>query len=105
MRTVNRWSAMPTNDRSEAGVLKKMIEDAGFQDAEVRDYSENIRPMVRLFFVLAIIPYLFIRVLGLHRYFINTVGGVAGYRGCGRWRYVAITATKPGGPLEVGKDK
>lgn len=105
MRTVNHWSAMPTNDRSEAGVFKQMLEDAGFEDVEVRDYSENIRPMVRLFFVLAIIPYLFIRALGLDRYFINTIGGVAGYRGRGRWRYVVITATKPGGPLEVGKAK
>lgn len=100
MRKINHYAAMPTNDRSHPGVFKDMLENAGFEDVVVRDFSENIRPMARLLFVLAIIPYILVRLLGLERYFINTIAGVKSYRGRGHWRYVAITATKPGGPLE-----
>jgi SAM-dependent methyltransferase len=103
MRKINQYAAMPTNDRSHPGVFKGMLEDAGFVDVVVRDYSQNIKPMARLFFVLAIVPYLFVHLFGLERYFINTIAGVESYRGYGRWRYVAITATKPGGPLELAK--
>ncbi|KAK3320366.1 S-adenosyl-L-methionine-dependent methyltransferase [Cercophora scortea] len=103
MRKINRYAAMPTNDLSHPGVFEQMLRDAGFEDIVVRDFSENIRPMTRLFFVVAIIPYLLIRLLGLERFFINTVAGVESYRGHGRWRFVAITASKPGGPLDLGK--
>lgn len=105
MRKINQYAAMPTNDRSHPGVFKGMLEDAGFVDVVVRDYSQNIRPMARLFFILAIVPYFFVRLLRLERYFINTIAGVESYRGEGRWRYVAITATKPGGPLEPSKSR
>ena len=105
MRKINQYAAMPTNDRSHPGVFKDMLEDAGFEDVVVRDFSENIRPMARLFYVLAIIPYILVRLLGLERHFINTIAGVESFRGRGRWRYVAITATKPGGPLEPVKSR
>jgi len=105
MRKINKFAAMPTNDRSHPGVFETMLEEAGFEDIVVRDFSENIRPMTRLFFILGIIPYFLVRFLGLERCFINTVAGVESYRGRERWRYVVITATKPGGPLEVGKTR
>jgi ubiquinone/menaquinone biosynthesis C-methylase UbiE len=103
MRKINEYAAMPTNARSHPGVFKQMLEDANFVDVVVRDYSENIRPMTRLFFLIAVIPYFFIRLFGLERHLINTVAGVESYRGYGYWRYVAISATKPGGPVEAAK--
>ncbi|KAI0387192.1 S-adenosyl-L-methionine-dependent methyltransferase [Hypomontagnella monticulosa] len=105
MVKVNEYAAMPTNAVSHPGVFKQMLEDAGFEDIVVRDYSENIRPMTRIFYLLAIIPYFFIRLLRLERYFINTVAGVGSYRGRDHWHYVAISATKPGGPVEPSKSK
>ncbi|KAK4182519.1 S-adenosyl-L-methionine-dependent methyltransferase [Podospora australis] len=105
MRKINQYAAMPTNDRSQPGVFQQMLEGAGFEDVVVHDLSENIKPMTRLFFVLAIVPYLFIRLFKLERYFINTVAGVESYRGHGRWRYVAVSATKPGGQIEAAKNK
>ena len=103
MRKINKYAAMPTYDKSHPGVFKKMLEDAGFEDVIVRDLSENVRPMARLFFALGIIPFLFIRLFGLERFFINTVAGVEMYRGRDRWRFVGISATKPGGPLDVDR--
>ncbi|KAI2624882.1 S-adenosyl-L-methionine-dependent methyltransferase [Hypoxylon sp. NC1633] len=105
MVKVNKYAAMPTNAISHPGVFRHMLEDAGFEDIVVRDYSENIRPMTRLFFLLAIVPYFFIRMLGLERYFINTVAGVGSYRGRRHWHYVALSATKPGGSIEASKSK
>ncbi|KAK4661308.1 uncharacterized protein QC763_703470 [Podospora pseudopauciseta] len=105
MRKINQYAAMPTNNISHPGVFKKMAEDAGFENVVVHDLTPNVKPMTRLFFVLAIIPYLIVRLLGLERHFINTIAAVETYRGLGRWRYIAISASKPGGPLEVSKTR
>ncbi|KAI0893418.1 S-adenosyl-L-methionine-dependent methyltransferase [Annulohypoxylon nitens] len=105
MVQVNKYSAMPTNAISHPGVFKKMLEEVGFENVIVRDYSDNIRPMTRIFFLLAVVPYFFIRLFKLERYFINTVAGVGSYRGREHWHYVAISATKPGGPIEASKSK
>ncbi|GAW24380.1 hypothetical protein ANO14919_139640 [Xylariales sp. No.14919] len=96
MRQVNEWSAMPTNAVSSPGAFKRMLEEAGFVDVQVRDLSDHIRPMTRFFYVLAIVPFWIISLLRLERYFINTVAGVGAYRGYGFWRYVQIEARKPG---------
>lgn len=105
MHMVNKYAAMPTNARSHDGVFKHMLEDAGFTDVKVVDYSANIRPMLRLFYVLAAVPYFFIKLLHLERWFINTVAGAQGYLHQEHWRYVAVTATKPGGTIEGAKTK
>lgn len=103
MDLVNKYTGMTTNARSHPGVLQKLLEDAGFTDVKVEDWSANIRPMLRLFHVLAVVPYFFIRLLGLKRFFINTVAGAGGYAHQEYWRYVAISANKPGPRVEEGK--
>ncbi len=92
---INEYAAMPTNARFDEGVLSDMLEEAGFREIRVQDLSRNIRPMLRLFFIVAYIPYLLITLLGLQAYFVNTMTGVDGYRGRHLWRYVAVTARKP----------
>ncbi|KAI0124140.1 S-adenosyl-L-methionine-dependent methyltransferase [Xylariales sp. AK1849] len=105
LRKINHYAAMPTNSISDPGVFQRMLEDVGFEGVVVQDYSNNIRPLTRIFFLLAIIPYYFIKRLGLERYFINTVAGVGSYLGRGSWRYIAISATKPGELGEAPKSK
>lgn len=95
MNMINRYAAMPANHRFEKGVLRKIMEEAGFRDVVVKDLSENIRPMTRMFYLLAIIPFFFIELFGLQKWFINTVAGVNSYRGRDEWRYVAVSARKP----------
>jgi len=95
LQKVNLYSAMPTNARSHPGVFKAMLEDAGFEAVEVRDFSENIKPMTRLFYALAVVPYWFVKAFGAEKRFVNTVAGVGSWRGRERWRYVAISAVKP----------
>ncbi|KAI1121732.1 S-adenosyl-L-methionine-dependent methyltransferase [Nemania abortiva] len=96
MRQINEYSAMPMNARSRQGALQEMLEAAGFVDVQVNDLSAHIRPMTRFFFLLAIVPFWIVSLLGLERYFINTVAGVGAYRGYDFWRYVQIQARKPG---------
>ena len=96
MKKINEIAAMPTNSMSQPGVFRQMLEDAGFTDVVVRDYSSNIQPMTRFFYLLAYIPFLIVTFFGLERFFINTVAGVESYRGRQHWRYVAISASKPG---------
>jgi hypothetical protein len=71
-----------------------MLENAGFTDIYIRNYSANMKTMTRLFYALAYIEFLIMSLFGLERYFINTVAGVESYRGRAHWRYVAISASK-----------
>ena len=98
MEYINKYAAMPTNNRFEPGVLHRMLEDAGFKDVVLEDLSEHITPMLFLFFIVAYLPYLIIRLLGLEAYFVNTVAAVGIYRGAKAkvCRYVAVSARKPG---------
>lgn len=89
-------TAAKKQHRSRPKVFKDMLEEAGFADVVVQDYTDNIRPMTRLFFLFAYIPWLIVSLLGLERYFINTVAVIDGYRNHDHRRYLAIAATKPG---------
>ncbi|KAF3352515.1 Putative guanine deaminase [Verticillium dahliae VDG1] len=104
MRRVNELAAMPTYQVARPGYFRGLLEEAGFEDIVERDYSENVRPMLRLFYLLAIVPYLIVRVLRLERYFANTLAGVLGYAAGEHCHYVAISARKPG-VLEGAKDR
>ena len=101
----SHFGSMPLNEMVKQGDLKIMLEEAGFQDVEVKDLSANVMPMLRLFFILAYIPYLFVRLLGLTPWFVNTHSRVAAYRlvDQGLFRFIGVTGTKPatmsdGGP-------
>lgn len=99
-------SAMPLAPM-RPGNLKKTLEETGFVDVNVQDYSENVRPMLRLFYWLAIVPYYLVMLLpaSLKKHFINTVAGVGGLAGQTHWKYISISATKPGDPVESSKTK
>ena len=94
---INTLAAMPANVRFKEGVLQNMLEDNGFQDVKIHDLSTNVKPMARLFFMVAYIPYLMFVFLGLQAWFVRTMAGVEGYRALskGFWRYMAVTARKP----------
>lgn len=99
---VNRYAAMPTNDVAVRGYFESKLSRVGFVDIQLRgDYGDNIRPMLRLFWLLAVVPLFFIRLLRAEKFFINTVAGARGYPGHKHWSYVAITARKPEAAEEV----
>ncbi|KAK7423206.1 hypothetical protein QQZ08_009203 [Neonectria magnoliae] len=105
LKLVNEYTAMPTNELSREDYFKDLLEDAGFVDVEVRDYSENIRPQLRLFYALVVVPWFFIRLLGLEKNFTNMICATSGYIGQPRWKFVGVSATKPGPGIEGAKTK
>lgn len=100
MDKINTFASMPANVMFDEGVLPQMLEDVGFENVKVQDLSLNIEPMLRLFFIIAYLPFLVIRFFGLEKWFINTVAGVESYRGRKVWRYIAVTCMKPGGEVK-----
>ncbi|CAF9923070.1 MAG: hypothetical protein HETSPECPRED_005232 [Heterodermia speciosa] len=97
MQEVNKRTSMPGYEMFSRGVLPSMLEEQGFEDVILDDLTENVRPMARLFFIVAYIPYLIICFFGLQAYFANTQAGVEVYRylKAGLCRYTVVTATKP----------
>lgn len=94
-QTINKYAAMPANDRFVTGVLEGILEDVGFEDVVVTDLSENVMPMLRLFYLLVFIPYSIIAALGLRSNFFNTVAGYEGYVYRDEARYIAVSARRP----------
>jgi len=76
MNRVNRYSSMPAFQAFTYGTIQRKIENAGFVNVEVKDLSLNVLPMLQFFFMLAILPYLVIRLLGLEAYFVNATAAV-----------------------------
>lgn len=101
---VVKYSAMPL-DLMAPGRLRRVLEDVGFVDVDIVDYSENVRPMLRLFYWMAIVPYFIVKFLRLDRFFINTIAGVGGMAGQEHWKYISVSARKPGGSVESAKTK
>jgi sterol 24-C-methyltransferase len=95
MKQINEYASMPANAMFDKGVLEKMMADVGFEDVVVTDLTTNVTPMLRLFYLLAYIPFLIVKLLGLQAYFVNTGAGVEAYRGREFVRYVAVSAKKP----------
>ena len=94
MRKVNKYAAMPANASFEKDVLKDLLQEAGFRDVELRDMSKHIVPMLWLFYIIAIVPYLIFQFLGIEHHFVNTVAGVESYQGRSIWRYIQVTGRK-----------
>ena len=92
---VNAYSHMPAFQQFTIGTIQKKLESVGFEDVEVKDLSRNVLPMMRLFFVLALVPYLIVRILGLGKWFANTMAAVEYWRIRKRIRFVEVKAHKP----------
>jgi sterol 24-C-methyltransferase len=62
---------------------------------------------LRLFYILAFIPYLIIAFLGLKSYFINTVAGYERYVDRDAVRYISVSGKKPlaVGEVELSEEK
>ena len=97
LEQINDRASMQANKGFYNGILSSLLEENGFDEIILEDLSQNIKPMLLLFYLIAYIPFLLIRKLGLQSSFVNTQAGVAGYQALkyGIWRYVAVAARKP----------
>ena len=106
---INKESSMPGNQAFTDGVLQGMVQKTGFQQIHKQDLTDNVKPMVKLFYLLAYIPWIIICWVGLQSHFVNTRAGAQAYPLIKRRLqvYSAFTAKKPsargqsnGGPRE-----
>ena len=92
---INVLAHMPAFQQFPLGTIRKILEDVGFQNVEVQDLSQNVAPMMRFFFLLAYIPYLIIRLLGLEAHFVNAMAGVELWHHGNDVRFLMVKARKP----------
>ena len=88
-------SSMTTFKRCTYGTVKKELELAGFDHINVEDYSDNVAPMMRFFFLLAWLPYMVLCLFGLQDHFPNATAAVELWRYRDSIRYIAVAAQKP----------
>lgn len=93
---VNEESGMHSLPYFVHGKFPQILKNAGFENVVIKDNTSNIMPMLRKFYLIAYIPYIFIKFLGLQRKFINTTFSVEGYRNSRSdfFRYNIISAVK-----------
>lgn len=93
---VNGESGMHSLPHFVHGKFPQILKNAGFENVAVKDITSHILPMLRKFYLIAYIPYIFIQLLGLQRKFINTTFSVEGYRSSRSdfFRYNIISAVK-----------
>ena len=102
---VHTYAAMPANYYFSYGALRDLLQQAGFEDVHLTDLSEHVVPMLWFFYVLAIVPWLLFRLLGVEHRFVNTIAAVQGYRGRSVWRYVEVTGRKPLNRRSMAKEE
>ena len=93
---VNDYSGMAAFQHLTSGTIVKELRAVGFEDVVCRDYTANSMPMLRLFFLIAYIPYIVICFLGLQQSFPNATAAVELWRIRDHIQYVAISAKKKG---------
>lgn len=75
------------------GVLK----NAGFENVNEQNITENIRPSFYRLHKLSVWPYKIVKLFGLQKFFINTTAGYEYYKMAnkGLFRYCIFTGNKP----------
>lgn len=94
-KIINAKVGMPAFETFETDELQRLARSVGFENVTLVDMSTHIVPMLWLFYIFALIPYLLLKFFGLQYHFMNTTSGVAGYSGRKYWRYTQVRGRKP----------
>lgn len=94
---INEESGMYSLPHFVHGKFPEILKNAGFNKITVSNVTSHVIPMLRIFYLIAHIPYIFIKFLGLQRKFINATSAVEGYSKfihSDIWRYNIVSAVK-----------
>jgi len=80
LNIINTGSAMMSLNKMFHKTFKKYVKRLGFKIISDEDITDNIIPSLARFYRYAKIPYLFIKLFNLQKYFINTTAGVEFYK-------------------------
>ena len=105
VRLLSIYASMPEESSFEKESLPSLLAQAGFHDIQLEDMSENVAPMLRLFYRMGCVPFAFIPLTfmttvghRLGKHFTNAAAGVKSYQYRHLWRYIMVTAGKPEEP-------
>lgn len=76
---INEGSAMTSFDNMYHDNWPKLVKAAGFHVISYEDVTAHFEPSLRRFYNYAKIPYIFIKLFNLQKYFINATAGVEFY--------------------------
>lgn len=96
IRRINELASMPTFDRLEDGVLRNLVEGAGFVGVADEDVTDRMLPMLSAFAALARAPYRLLTRAGLEGRAPNAMSAVEMFRLRGLWSYRVVSAYAPG---------
>ncbi|OQO15272.1 hypothetical protein B0A48_00655 [Cryoendolithus antarcticus] len=85
----------PLKNTLKEGTYESLLEDAGFTNITVDDYTDNVLPLWRLSGILGSVPYDLMRLVGQEKRFTNIMAGVEAYRHWGQGRYISVRAVNP----------
>lgn len=94
---INQEGAMHSLPHFIHGKFPQILSGVGFKNITVENATTHVIPMLKIFYLIAYVPYIFIKFLGLQRKFINATSAVEGYRiirNADVWRYNIISAVK-----------
>lgn len=94
---VNEESGMHSLPHFIHDRFPKILKDTGFENITAENITSNIMPMLKIFYLIAYMPYMLMRFLGLQRKFINATSAVEGYRNLKKndfFRHNIISAVK-----------
>jgi sterol 24-C-methyltransferase len=92
--TINTYTAMPSFQKFNHGVLEAAVKNGGFKVESVTDITDYMKPMLKRFWQIALVPYQLIRLFELQKYFINATSGYELYTHTEAFRYNIFAATK-----------
>lgn len=93
---INRRAAMHSLPYFVHGSFPQILADAGFIGMKSINIVDNIVPMLRRFYQLAIVPFTVLRWLHREDRFVNGRSSVYGYKYRSDFGYNIVTAVKPG---------
>lgn len=78
------------------GKFPKILSEAGFKKIQVENITPRIMPLAKIFYRLAFIPYLFIKLIGKEKKYINITASIEAVPTMKKdyWRYNIISAVK-----------
>lgn len=94
---INKGSVMTSFEKMYHDAFAKYIKSAGFRIDKDEEITEHMLPSLERFNKYAKVPYIFVKLFNLQRYFINTTWGVEFYKMMkkGLIKYRIFVATKP----------
>ncbi len=92
---INEAAGMPGVQIFDRGYLGKIAKEAGFERIETLDMSQNVKPLWKIFYLLAYVPFKVVKLLRLKPRMPNLMAAGVVYENQLCFGYCVVSAHKP----------